>query len=147
MKIFFAIAFCLSAHSYAAPSKAPPTDVTKVVVYKSPTCGCCNKWIDHLKKAGFKVEGHSTYGVGAKKKVLGVPESLHSCHTAVVNGYVVEGHVPADSIKKMLKDKPKIKGLAVAGMPVGSPGMEGLSPEKYNVMSFGEDGEKVFDSY
>lgn len=93
-------------------------------VYKSPTCGCCNKWIDHLKANGFGVRSHDTDNVLQHKYRLGVPPSYGSCHTAEVDGYVIEGHVPAREIKRLLKEKPRARGLVVPAMPVGSPGME-----------------------
>lgn len=133
----------------AAPKGEPRTSgAGKIVVYKSPTCGCCGKWEDHLRASGFVVESKVTEAMNPKKAELGVPQALQSCHTAVVEGYVVEGHVPAASIKKLLKSKAKVKGIAVPGMPIGSPGMEGANPEKYEVVSFGPDGKQtVFDKY
>lgn len=122
----------------------------KIVVYKSPTCGCCVKWESHLKQAGFEVESVSTNELQKKKVELGVPSNLWSCHTAVVDGLVIEGHVPASSIQKYLKKKArgKGKGLAVAGMPIGSPGMEGPNPEKYDVIQFdGDKAQKVFEKF
>ena len=111
---------------------APPDTV---VVYKSPTCSCCSKWIEHLQQAGFRVEAHNESEMSRVKARLGVPEELASCHTAVINGYVIEGHVPADDIKQLLAKRPKARGLAVPGMPVGSPGMEmGASAEPYDVL-------------
>ena len=95
-----------------------------VTVYKSATCGCCSKWIDHMRAAGFTVTSHDVEDVGAVKQKHGVPSEAGSCHTALVGTYVVEGHVPADAVKRMLREKPKIAGIAVPGMPIGSPGME-----------------------
>jgi len=95
----------------------------KIVVTKDPNCGCCGGWVDHMKAAGFPVEVVTTPQVNRVKARLGVPDALASCHTAEVGGYVVEGHVPADAVKRLLADKPQAKGLAVPGMPVGSPGM------------------------
>ena len=96
-----------------------------VDVYKSPNCGCCGKWVDHLKDAGFEVRSHNVMDVPAARKQLGMPDRLGSCHTAKVAGYVVEGHVPAADVHKLLKDKPKALGITVPGMPIGSPGMDG----------------------
>lgn len=108
----------LAQASWAAPA-------TQVIdVYKSPTCGCCNKWIDHLKANEFTVRSHDTDNVVQHKVRLGVPPGYGSCHTAEVNGYVIEGHVPAREIKHLLKEKPRARGLVVPAMPVGSPGME-----------------------
>jgi len=114
-----------------------------VVVYKSPTCGCCGKWIDHMKSSGFDVKSTDIDDVTSIKKQYGVPLDSQSCHTALVEGYVLEGHVPATAVKKMLKEKPKVVGLAVPGMPVGSPGMEVPSGqvEPYNVVAFDKAGK------
>lgn len=121
----------------------------QIVVHKTPTCGCCTKWEDHLRAAGFQVVSKVSADLSAIKKKQGVPPVLQSCHTGVVSGYAIEGHVPASSIKKLLAKKPKsVKGLAVPGMPMGSPGMEGPYTEKYDVMSFGKDGKAaVFESF
>lgn len=122
---------------------------TEIVVHKSPTCGCCTKWEDHLRAAGFKVVSKQVDDLNKIKTQAGVPDALQSCHTAKVQGYVIEGHVPAASIKKLLAKKPKsVKGLAVPGMPMGSPGMEGPYTEKYEVISFEKGGKtEVFDKY
>ena len=119
------------------PGKALATDI---LVYKSPTCGCCSAWIDHLKENGFEVEARDHTDMNPVKAVIGVPRHLRSCHTAVVDGYVVEGHVPADLITRMLTEKPDIKGLAVPGMPMGSPGMEGPRKDVYDVLTFDSKG-------
>lgn len=120
-----------------------------VVVYKSPTCGCCGKWEEHLKAAGFQIESRPTEAMNPIKAEHGVPIDLQSCHTAIVEGYVVEGHVPAASIKKLLAEKPVgVKGISVPGMPIGSPGMEGPNPEKYDVVTINDAGKsEVFESY
>lgn len=123
---------------------APAKDAT---VYKSPTCGCCQKWVEHMKKAGYRVTVHDVNDVDAYKKKHGVPPSLGSCHTAIVTGgYVVEGHVPADLIDQVVTRRPKdIRGLAVPGMPQGSPGMETGTVDRYDVVAFYRDGKtKVF---
>jgi len=118
---------------------APTTPV--IDVYKSPTCGCCNKWIDHLKTNGFTVRSHDTDNVAQHKIRLGVPPGHGSCHTAEVNGYVIEGHVPAKEITRLLKAKPRARGLVVPGMPVGSPGMEaGGRRDPYEVLLVNRDG-------
>lgn len=120
----------------------------EVMVYKSPTCGCCSAWVDHLKANGFDVEVENVRDVNRIKQQQGVTRELASCHTALVDGYVVEGHVPAADIKRLLETKPAIAGLAVPGMPMGSPGMEGPIKQKYDVVSFDKDGKtKVFSSY
>ena len=111
-------------------------DASHVEVYKSATCRCCSKWIDHLRAAGFLVKATDMTDMKAVKAQQGVPPALASCHTAVVDGYVVEGHVPADVIHRLLRERPPIKGLAVPGMSIGSPGLEGPNPEAYSVVSF-----------
>ncbi|MBP2501014.1 hypothetical protein ABID82_003350 [Methylobacterium sp. PvP062] len=125
-------------------AESPPT----VAVMKDPSCGCCAKWVDHLRQAGFTVT--VTEGpVNPVKARLGVPRDLASCHTALVDGYVVEGHVPADAIKRLLVERPKGTGLAVPGMPAGSPGMEveGREPDTYAVVLFGPEGRGAFARY
>lgn len=124
-----------TASAWAAPDK-PVVDV-----YKSPTCGCCSKWVDHLQTNGFQVRAHDTTNVAAHKARLGVPAGYGSCHTAQVGGYLVEGHVPAREIKRLLKDKPPVRGLVVSAMPVGSPGMEaGSRKDAYDVFVVNRDG-------
>jgi hypothetical protein len=113
----------------------------EVTVYKSPSCGCCSKWVDHLKASGFSVTVRDVQNVEPLKQRFGVPPRLASCHTATVSGYVIEGHVPARDIQRLLAEKPRVKGLAVPGMPVGSPGMEqGSVKQPYDVVSFDERG-------
>ena len=120
-------------------ARAAATDIT---VYKSPTCGCCEKWVDHLRANGFRVTTRDLEDVSEVKATLGVPAALQSCHTGVVGAYVVEGHVPADLIARMLKERPTIRGLAVPGMPVGSPGMEvGTRKDTYAVIAFDKAGK------
>ena len=127
----------------AASRASVTTDVAPVamMVYKDPNCGCCKEWIKHMQKAGFTVTSEDTTNMDAMKVKLGVPGSLASCHTAVVGDYLVEGHVPADVVQKLLKEKPNARGLAVPGMPQGSPGMEGPTKDKYNVMLFDRLGK------
>ena len=127
---------------------ARPAAVTEIVVYKSPTCGCCTKWVEYLRKQGFTVVSHDTSGMTAVKADLGVPDAMASCHTAMVGGYVIEGHVPAADIQRLLKEHPKVVGLSVPGMVTGSPGMEGGTPEHYKVLAFDAKGATtVFSSY
>ena len=113
----------------------------KVTVYKTPSCGCCVKWVDHLKEHGFTVETMDMPDLSMVKHKYLVADSLESCHTAVVGDYVIEGHVPADVIQKLLKEKPAVLGLAVPGMPMGSPGMEGAIKEKYDILTFDRAGK------
>ena len=119
-----------------------------VTVYKTRTCGCCSKWVDHLKAKGFAPTVKDVPSTAPARKEFGVPDKLLSCHTAVVDGYTVEGHVPAEDIHRMLKQRPKAKGLAVPGMPNGSPGMEGAGRQAYSVLLFKADGTTtVFQKY
>lgn len=121
----------------------------EITVYKSPTCGCCTKWISHLEENGFKVNAIDKQDVTPIKQQYGVTRELSSCHTALIDGYIVEGHVPASDIKRLLKERPKVTGLSVPGMPIGSPGMEqGDRKDPYNVVMFNERGEtSIFASY
>ncbi|MEE2743998.1 MAG: DUF411 domain-containing protein [Bdellovibrionota bacterium] len=137
--IFVTLLYIFQNNSFALP---------KVKVFRSPTCGCCMKWVDHLKKNGFEVDVIDKSNLSSIKKGRGVPAHLQSCHTAIVGGYTIEGHVPASEIKKLLKQKMKVKGLAVGGMPYGSPGMEYQNRiDPYDVISFGHGKNKVFASY
>lgn len=112
----------------------------QITVYKSPYCGCCGAWVDHMKANGHTVKTIEMEDLTGIKKMTGVGDHLQSCHTAVVDGYVIEGHVPAADVTRLLTEKPKARGLAVPGMPVGSPGMEGPNPEAYDVLLFQADG-------
>lgn len=119
-----------------------------VTVYKSPTCKCCDKWVQHLEDNGFNVNTVNKFNMKTIKSEKDIPQQLASCHTAVVDDYIIEGHVPAIDIKRLLKEQPAIAGLAVPGMPMGSPGMEGARIDAYNVMTFTKDGSStVFSQY
>jgi len=123
-------------------------ELESITVYKSPTCGCCTKWIKYLQANGFKVEAIDLQDMSAVKVEAGISRQLASCHTAKVGGYVVEGHVPADDIKRLLKERPDVVGLTVPGMPMGSPGMEGHREDNYDVLTFTRTGEtSVFSRY
>lgn len=137
------------ATAYSPAPRAPYSMATKVTVYKDQYCGCCKNWIAHLQEHGFAVVSHDTPDLAQAKRTGRVPEKLYSCHTAFVDGYVVEGHVPAADIQRMLRDKPKIAGIAVPGMPAGSPGMEvGSRKDKYDVVAFTREGRtSVFASH
>lgn len=113
-----------------------------VEVFKTPTCGCCSQWVEHMRGNGFTVRANDLNDLSDIKKARGVPDRVQSCHTAVVGGYIVEGHVPASDVHRLLKEKPAIAGIAVGGMPVGSPGMEfpGSKAQAYDVMSFDKSG-------
>ena len=128
---------------------APAAEAADVVVYKSPTCGCCNGWVEHMRENGFAVRTVDVpvyNDLTAKKREHGVPQDLGSCHTATVGDYVVEGHVPAEAVQRLLDERPDVHGLAVPGMPIGSPGMEGPNPQPYEVIAFDTTGERqVFE--
>ncbi len=112
----------------------------EITVYKTPTCGCCGKWIDHLEEAGFEVVTHDVNDLTGIKNMHKIPPGLRTCHTGLVDGYVVEGHVPAHFVTQLLEQKPDIAGIGVPGMPIGSPGMEGAYNESYDVLAYTRDG-------
>jgi hypothetical protein len=156
-----ALAACQLSESSAAPADATTdldaaaedaavtlpavlvgADTPTLTVYKSPTCGCCSLWVEHMQAAGFTVEVQDREDMAAVKDSLGLPADLSSCHTGVIDGYVVEGHVPAEQVARLLAEKPEAMGLAVPGMPAGSPGMEmGDRRDPYDVLVVGPDGE------
>ena len=131
------VAVSLGISSLLTPNIAVAADVT---VYKSPSCGCCSGWVDHMRRNGHKVKAINRDDLDGIKRMLGVPGQFQSCHTAIVDGYVIEGHVPASDVEKLLTERPKAKGLAVPGMPGGSPGMEGAAKEPYSTILFKNDG-------
>jgi len=112
-----------------------------VAVYKSPTCGCCHSWVEHLEANGFDVVAHDMDDLTPIKARYHITGRLQSCHTALVGGYVIEGHVPAGDIKKLLADRPKVVGLTAPGMPASAPGMDGKPFQPYDVLSFNDNGE------
>ncbi|RTM14579.1 MAG: DUF411 domain-containing protein [Bradyrhizobiaceae bacterium] len=119
-------------------SRTASGEATEIRVHKDPSCACCSRWVEHLKAAGFAVKVEEVDDLVVVRKRLGVPADLAACHTAEASGYVIEGHVPALAIRRLLEERPVAVGLAVPGMPVGSPGMEGGSPRKYEVVLFGK---------
>lgn len=129
-----------------APAAEKPIDI---VVYRSPSCGCCGKWLEHMKQNNFNVQDNVTENMQAIKEKYGVSKEMASCHTALVDGYVVEGHVPAADIRELLRTKPKVTGIAVPGMVSGTPGMEmGGRKEPYQVMSFdAENHYQIFKNH
>lgn len=136
-----------SATPVSAASNTPLAEPT-LVVYKTPTCGCCKNWVSEMENSGFKVEVHDLSDLASIKHAAGVPDSLQACHTARIGGYVVEGHVPAADIRRLLAERPDIAGIATPGMPMGSPGMEGAYSDHYDVMTFGGNGRStVFASH
>jgi hypothetical protein len=132
-----------------APTRSLFAAGPMITVTKDPSCSCCEAWADHLKANGFAVKIIEDAQINRVKARLGVPSDLYSCHTAEIDGYVIEGHVPAGAIRRLLAQRPNAKGLSAPGMPVGSPGMEvpGSAPEVYSVMIFGPDGTKVYARY
>ena len=120
-----------------------------MTIYRSPTCGCCGKWEDHARSNHFVINDIISDDMQAIKKKYGIPEKLASCHTAIVDGYVIEGHVPVADIEKLLKIKPKVVGIAAPGMPMGSPGMEmGGKQDDYDVVSFDGSGNyQIFSEH
>ncbi len=127
----------------------PSSEVLKITVYRSPSCGCCGGWIEHLKTHGFQITDIKLSDMEALKQKYNLRDELTSCHTAIIDGYVIEGHVPADDIKRLLKEKLNIAGLSVPQMPVGTPGMEmGDKKEPFAVLAFNQNGEvEVFKEY
>jgi hypothetical protein len=135
----------------AAAGTAPPAtqsaaalqiDSLIMTVYKAPTCGCCQKWVDHVRAEGFRATTTDVADVAPVKNTHKVPADLGSCHTALIGGYVVEGHVPAEDIKRLLAERPDIIGIAAPGMPNGSPGMENGRVDRYDVIAIGKDGSR-----
>jgi len=135
----------LAAAAARLPAQPRPAPLPEVQVYKDPNCGCCTAWVAHLRGAGFRVAVHDTADMDGVKASFGVPAALHSCHTARAGRWLVEGHVPADLVKRLLTTAPAAasfvpRGLAVPGMPMGSPGMEGPNPERYDILLFDAAG-------
>ncbi len=125
-------------------------EAADIVVYKDPNCGCCRKWVDYMRDAGYSVEARNTRDLLAIKAEHGVPNQARSCHTAIVGGYFIEGHVPAADVRRLLTERPDIRGLSAPGMPIGSPGMEvpGKAPQPYQVLAIASDGTPtVFASH
>ena len=123
-------------------NRADTGALPRVEVFKSPSCGCCSGWVDHLREAGFAVEVHEIDALEPLRKQLGVPYGKGSCHTARVDGYVIEGHVPAADIQRLLAERPNVRGLVLPGMPIGSPGMEAADGhvQAYTVERVENDG-------
>ena len=144
--VLTSLAAAAAAVSLPVAAKVP---LPQVQVFKNPSCGCCGAWVEHMKAAGFTVNVTEVDDTSAARRKYGLPDRFGSCHTAVVGGYVVEGHVPANDVKKLLATKPVDVGLAVPGMPVGSPGMEmGSRKDPYQVLLVAKDGrERVFSNY
>ena len=135
--LVLACTLLLGALLPAAPLFA---DATHIKVYKSPTCSCCSRWADQLSASGFDVETVNVPDMAPIKQQFRVPRQLGSCHTAIVDGYVIEGHVPIADILRLLRERPDKKGIGVPGMPIGSPGMEGPDPQPFKVYAFDAQG-------
>jgi len=137
------LAGCGSADAAPSVLASPVVDqaLPTVVVYKTATCGCCSGWVEHLRAAGFTVDARDVQDLMSVKLDAGVPGPLVTCHTALVDGYVVEGHVPADQVKRMLAERPDVAGIGVAGMPAGSPGMDAPNAPPYQVVAFDREGK------
>ncbi len=143
LQLVIALTLILGASLAAGAGERPA-----MVVWKSPWCGCCGNWVKHMEHSGYTVEVKEVEDLDAVKKTAGVPESLQSCHTARIDGYTIEGHVPAADIERLLRERPKVDGLAVPGMPSGSPGMENGERDPYDVVTFTRQGaSKVYNSY
>lgn len=152
-KVFFAgaggaLAIAAIIMAWVLFSAPAPASAQTVTVHKTPWCGCCTAWVDHLRDHGFDVAVKEEEDLTPVRSRLGVPDQLRSCHTAEVDGYAVEGHVPADEIKRLLSERPDASGLSVPGMPQGSPGMETPNPpDRYEVVIFSEDGAQSYATY
>lgn len=138
-----------AAAFFVTLAASPAHTAEKLVVYKSPTCGCCSEWVQHMKKGGFDVEVREVADILPYEQKFGVPQALSSCHIATVSGYVIEGHVPASDVKRLLRERPKAKGLSVPGMPQGAPGMEqGRPQDRYETLLFDAAGKStVFERH
>lgn len=153
MRILIALFLCISQQVLADSEwdkvQHALTTPTEITVHRSPNCNCCHKWIQHLETQGFTVIDQVTHNLEAEPARAKVPNVMRSCHTAVVDGYLIEGHVPADDIKRLLAEKPAIIGLSVPQMPVGTPGMEmGMKKDNFSVISFDKDNQyRMFNRY
>ena len=134
----------VAASALFVPAFSAVAQTPAILVHKDPNCSCCSGWVRHLKDARFAVTVEATADLQPVRKRLGVPADLAACHTAEVGGYVLEGHVPAAAVRRLLEQRPTAVGLAVPGMPAGSPGMEGGTPQRYDVVLFGAGGRQSF---
>ncbi|MGJ0508812.1 MAG: DUF411 domain-containing protein [Methylocystis sp.] len=141
------LCFLGAAAGALACGAAQAEDAKKMIVHKSATCGCCGGWAKHMRAAGYVIEEINEPDMKAIKARLGVPEKMASCHTAELDGYIIEGHVPAQAIAQLLKERPKAVGLAAPGMPMGSPGMEMGEPEVYSLYLFDASGAREFGKW
>lgn len=144
------LAFLAAPLLLSACTSADAQELPAITVFKSPTCGCCKKWVTHLEENGFEVTVQDVDDMNVVRARFGIPHTLRACHTGVIENYVVEGHVPASDVKRLLEERPDVAGIGVPGMPVGSPGMEvpGREAEPYDVQAFNKAGETaVFSSH
>jgi hypothetical protein len=139
--LIVALALGVSADAAQRGSKRAEPAAQPITVYRTATCGCCGKWIEHLKAAGFAPTVHIVENIDTAPPRTRLPESLRSCHIATLDGYIVEGHVPAEVIRQLLRERPRVEGIAVPGMPAGSPGMESSNPQPYDVIAFDAKGK------
>jgi len=147
LRALLLVALALSMPAAAAQDK-PAAARPNLTVYKSPTCGCCGKWVEYMQANGFTAAVTNLPDVSPMKTKHGVPARLASCHTSLVGGYVIEGHVPVEDVRRLLKEKPAVVGLAAPGMPAGSPGMDVPNSPAYDVVSFDKDGHtRVFATH
>jgi hypothetical protein len=137
-------ALWLAGAALIVPRSSALAQTSNILVHKDPNCGCCAGWVRHLKAAGFAVTVEETASLQVVRKRLRVPADLAACHTAEVEGYILEGHVPAVAVRRLLEKRPAATGLAVPGMPAGSPGMESGAPQPYDVVLFGANGRQTF---
>ncbi len=154
LKVLIIASLCgLSFSSYAKTAVENPTKIAEtpveMTVYRSPSCSCCGRWITHVEKHNFKVKDVLTENMSEIKQKYGISKKVASCHTAIVDGYAIEGHVPASDIKALLKMKPKIVGISVPGMPIGTPGMEmDRKADAYDVVGFDKKNQyQIFNHY
>lgn len=147
-RLFSWIAIALTIF-LATTTSVQAANLPDAIMYRDPACTCCGNWMKHMQSQGFKVKNVPTADMIAFKQKQGITDELASCHTAIIDGYAIEGHVPSDDIKRLLAEKPDVKGIAVPGMPVGTPGMEmGNKKDSYAVVSFDKQGQtKVFKQY
>lgn len=141
-----ALAACNSANaadSDASGQVVAAAELPGVLVFKTAACGCCNGWVEHMRAAGYEVEARDVLDLATVKNDAGVPNDMASCHTAIIDGYVVEGHVPAEQIARLLAERPEVVGIAAPGMPMGSPGMEGPNAQPYEIRAFTADGSST----
>ena len=139
-RIAFAAVLAAMSTIWFGPAPRAQRTAPSVTVYKSPTCGCCTKWVDHMRANGFVVTATNVEDMAAVKQKYGVPDKVGSCHTSLVGGYVIEGHVPADVVKRLLAERPKVAGLAVPGMPASAPGMD-IPGQPYTIVGFDRAGQ------